>query len=85
MFNDAVYVGYECHVCGKYHEILVSEEDYWNWQDGELAQNAFPYLSANEQEFLAIGICPSCWERLFGEDEKKSEYCDENLDNGWEL
>ena len=61
MFNDAVYVGRECPFCGEYHEVLVSEADYAAWQGGELVQNAFPYLSADEREILVSGICSECW------------------------
>ena len=66
MFNDAVYVGCECPFCGKYHDVRVSEADYWNWKGGELAQDAFPYLTAEEREFLISGICPDCWNKIFG-------------------
>ena len=55
MFNDAVYVGCECPFCGKYHDVRVSETDYWNWESGELAQNAFPILPQKRENFsLAV-------------------------------
>ena len=63
-----------CPFCGAEHSIRVSDHDYEAWQDGELAQNAFPYLSADEREMLISGICPSCWEDSFGiEDDEKEE------------
>ena len=68
-FNDSVYVGRECPFCGEYHEVEVSESDYAAWCGGELAQDAFPYLSADEREILISGICSDCWERMFGGDE----------------
>ena len=55
-----------CPFCGRGNEVEVNEADYWDWQDGELAQNAFPYLSAEEREMLISGICPSCWTEMFG-------------------
>lgn len=67
MFDDAVYVGRNCPFCGEYHEVLVSEADYAEWQGGELAQNAFPYLTAEEREILISGICPDCWGKMFEE------------------
>ena len=67
MFDDAIYVGRNCPFCGEYHEVLVSEADYAEWQGGELAQNAFPYLTADEREILISGICPDCWGKVFGE------------------
>lgn len=69
MFNNTIYVGRECPFCGKYHEVMVNETDFIAWQDGELVQNALPYLSANEREILVSGICPKCWTDTFGEEE----------------
>lgn len=67
---DAILVGRNCPFCGEYHEVMVSEADYAAWQGGELVQNAFPYLSADEREILISGVCPKCWAETFGgEDE----------------
>lgn len=54
-----------CPFCGHVNSIFVNENDYFDWQDGELVQNAFPYLSADEREMLISGICPDCWEKMF--------------------
>ena len=67
-----------CPFCGKAHEIEVNEIDYLDWQDGEFAQNAFPYLDANEREMLISGICPDCWDKMFGQEEE-----DEDPDEDW--
>lgn len=67
-----------CPFCGKGHEIEVNEIDYLDWQDGEHAQNAFPYLSANEREMLISGICPDCWDKMFGQEEDEEEDPDED-------
>lgn len=37
------------------------------WDAGELIQNAFPTLSADEREFIKTGISPQEWEAMFGE------------------
>ena len=58
-----------CPFCGCGNEVEVNEMDYLDWQDGAHAQDAFPYLSADEREMLISGICPTCWERTFGGDE----------------
>lgn len=55
-----------CPCCGKANEIEVNEMDYFDWDDGELVQDAFPYLSAEEREMLISGICPTCWNKMFG-------------------
>ena len=59
-----------CPFCHKAHEVAVNEMDYLDWQDGKLAQDAFPYLSADEREMLISGICPTCWDGMFGSDEE---------------
>lgn len=66
MFDNAIYVGRECPICGQYHEVLVYEDDYEAWVNGDLlAQEAFPYLTASEREILISGICPVCWVHMF--------------------
>ena len=69
-----------CPFCGKAHEIEVNEIDYLDWQDGELVQNAFPYLSADEREMLVSGICPDCWNKMFGQAEDEDSLDDEDFD-----
>ena len=67
-----------CPFCGRVSEVDVYEEDYYAWNSGnKLVQDAFPYLSADEREMLISGICPSCWDSMFGcptdEDEEEEE------------
>lgn len=66
MIDNAIYVGRECPICGQYHEVLVYEDDYEAWVNGDLlAQEAFPYLTASERKILISGICPVCWVHMF--------------------
>lgn len=58
-----------CPFCGKSNDVLVNENDYYDWKNGKLAQDAFPYLSADEREMLISGICPDCWNSMWGNDE----------------
>lgn len=55
-----------CPICGRGNEVEVNEADYWDWDDGVLAQVAFPYLTAQEREMLITGTCPTCWNKMFG-------------------
>ena len=57
-----------CPFCGKTHEVECNELDYLDWQDGALIQDAMPYLSAQEREYLITGICSTCWEKCFKEE-----------------
>ena len=90
-FHEITVVTY-CPFCGKGHEIEVNEMDYLDWKDGALAQEAFPYLSAEDREMLISGICPDCWDSMFGveedEDFNEDEYtgdCDDfDLEMGFD-
>jgi hypothetical protein len=39
------------------------------WLNGGLAQDCFPYLSADDRELCMSGIDPEHWDDIFGEDE----------------
>lgn len=84
-FHEITVVTY-CPFCGKAHEVEVNEIDYLDWEDGELAQNAFPYLSADDREMLISGICPDCWNSMFGQEEEEpdSEDYDYDLEVGFD-
>ena len=62
-----------CPLCGHANEVEVNEDDYWDWQDGELVKNAFPYLAPSEREMLISGTCPKCWNNMFKDDEEDEE------------
>jgi|694.fasta_scaffold57798_9 hypothetical protein len=57
---------------GKTKELTVNIDidDYERYLDGELVQNAFPYLTADEREFILSGIYPGEWELAFPEQEE---------------
>lgn len=57
----------QCPFCGRGNDVEVNEMDYLDWDDGKMAQDAFPYLSADEREMLISGCCPQCWDKMFGE------------------
>ena len=54
-----------CNICGEEFDVDVFSDDYLSWLDGELAQNAFPYLAPEARELLISGICPQCWKNMF--------------------
>lgn len=55
-----------CPFCGATHFVEVAERDYNAWWNGQLAQEAFPYLSATEREQLISQVCPKCQDDIFG-------------------
>ena len=63
-----------CPICGKTQEIEVNYFDFWLWSEqGMSAQDAFPYLTANEREALISGICPKCWDNMFTRGDEDEE------------
>lgn len=68
MNNDKITLSVPCVQCGAVHKLRVHLDDYESWKNGEkLVQEAFPYLSADKRELLISGICPECWDRMFGQ------------------
>lgn len=57
-----------CPVCKKESEMFLEKERFERWQGGELIQNVFPDLSANQRELLITGTHSKCWDALFGKE-----------------
>ena len=52
-FEHSVTILCTCPRCHKVHEVEVDFEDYTNYMMGDAnIQDAFPYLSANEREYI---------------------------------
>lgn len=51
--------------CGDKFYLIVHEKDIERWVSGVHAQNAFPYLNADERELLMTGTCSNCWDDMF--------------------
>lgn len=62
-----------CPFCHKETSVVVEMKDFFDWHNGKLAQDAFPYLSATERESLISGMCPSCQDFIFGDPFSDSE------------
>ena len=52
----------KCIITGKAHQITVNVADVAKYNLGALIQNAFPYLSVDDREFLKTGIGPGQFE-----------------------
>lgn len=52
---------------GEYNEmeIPITKEQFEDWKKGNLIQNAFPQLTADQREFLLTGITPEEWRQMF--------------------
>ena len=50
------------------HRVMVGSDDLEDYQNEELIQNAFPYLTPDERELIISRICGKCFDKMFGED-----------------
>lgn len=51
-----------CCMCQQpYTTAEFREEDLAAWMKGKHIQDALPYLSADDREFLMTRICPACF------------------------
>jgi len=48
-------------------DLNVTPEQIARWEQGELAQNVFTQLNADEREFIISGNTTEDWERLFAD------------------
>jgi len=51
-------------------ELDITQEQIDRWANsGELIQNAFPWLTPEEREFLLSGATPTEWDEVFPEED----------------
>ena len=60
-----------CVICGNEYTVKVEDYDFEAYQNGALAQVAFPSpkYSIADREFLISTICPHCQVSIFGGDD----------------
>ena len=63
----------KCCITGEQYSVTVEAKDFFGWKNGQLIQQAFPYLTAGDREFLQTRISPKGWEQQFGKDEESNE------------
>jgi len=58
-------------ITGKEHawDMPVTPEQIKRWVEGELVQDVFPELTADEREFILSGVTPEEWESICGKEE----------------
>lgn len=71
----------KCPHCGKEFSKEFEDSKVLKVWSGEIVQNVFPELSADDRELFFIShICPVCWDSIFG-----VEPTDEEIENLIEL
>lgn len=64
--KELTTITYVCPRCGAISTVSPNLQDLEDWENGKLAQDAFPYLSAEEREILISGLCFDCQKKIFG-------------------
>jgi hypothetical protein len=68
--NGDVKIEGPCYSCSRPVAVTVKVADYRKFEGGKFAQDCFPYLSAEQREFLISGICSACWDEMFPPEER---------------
>lgn len=62
-----ITASFVCPMCSTYHTLTVELEQYLNYLDGMLIQEAFPEMSPTDRERFLSSFCPDCQEKIFKE------------------
>ena len=67
VIRDYHYFG-SCRECGCQQQMAVNIDDMnrWNYQDVYI-QDAMPYLTVGEREFLISETCEPCFDKMFAD------------------
>ena len=63
----------------------ITYEQIDSWVDGELIQNAFPNLTADEREFIQTGITSDSWDKFVGGGDDDDDVTPHVTDAAFEL
>jgi hypothetical protein len=55
--------------CGHTLYVPLTEEQETRWRSGALIQKVIPEVDEAMRELLISGICPTCWDEIYGDDE----------------
>lgn len=55
----------KCNTCDETKQVEIYPDDLRRWKEGELIQEAMPYLNASQRELLVSGLCGECFDRIF--------------------
>ena len=59
-----------CIKCKRFTTIGMKGEDLFKYNQGTYIQEAFPYISEGMREMMMSGICDSCFQEIFPEDDE---------------
>ena len=67
---DCISMTISCPFCHKTSDVHLPIEGFLAWRAGALVQKAFPKLEIEIRETLISGMCVSCQNMIFGEDDE---------------
>lgn len=66
--KDSIKIFKHCSVTEKLYAVTAKIQDFTEWQNGKLAQFAFPELDNEQREFIISGTTPDEWKAWFSDD-----------------
>ena len=75
--GDMVVITRNCPICNNQQHIKVYKEDYIQWKKGKLIQITFPYLDDDQREWILSGVCGSCFDIMFSDEDFNNMLSDE--------
>ena len=57
-----------CRMCDSVNFVSVFESDFNSWKQGQVIQNALPYLDVSQRELLQTQICETCFDTMFSDE-----------------
>ena len=66
--KDMVLIEQACPFCKELWRCTFPTDGYHKWMGGMLIQKAMPTVPAHSREWLISGICPTCQDKIFGEE-----------------
>lgn len=68
----------KCPLCGKFSSVVCDSDAWAKYQNGALAQDAFPDMDTFTRETIISGMCDPCQIQFFIEDDEDD--CDGECD-----
>lgn len=72
MSNEKINVNVPCSFCGSTHAIEMTMAQFNELQSPHRRhiQDIIPELAPEMRELFISGMCPKCWDKLFGSEEE---------------
>jgi hypothetical protein len=67
--DGTVTLSGRCVITNKQNSVTVNAPDLEKFKSGEYVQKCFPYLKAEDREFLISGISGAGWSQTFPDEE----------------